>query len=302
MRAGHRRTVAPGALGARGPRAWSRRRAGGAAATAIAVIALSGLASCGGSSSHATSTGSNADGQAAASSVTTGRAAGATAGGSSAPAPASSAAPATTATTGAPSVSADTAAANTINFIASDFPSGWSSTPNSGGSGSGTTSQDEQVAACAGAPDPKTAQEIDVSSDDFSNSSDDASSDVTVIKTAALARQDLTAIQSDRALACFRQLLPALAQSQAPSGTQLSVVSVARLAVPNYGDGSFGIRVVINVTQSGSTVAGTVDDIGFVKGRLEISGDFTGLGSIVPPDLEQALMAKLAARAAATTA
>src|SRR5579864_3248720 len=298
MRAGHRSTVA---LGARGPGWRSRPGAGWAGVAVIAGIGLSGLASCGGSSSHATTTSSNGGGQAAASSGTTGGAAGAPAGGSAAPAP--SAAPATNATSGAaPSVSADTAAAGKINFIASDFPSGWTSTPNSGGNNSGTTSQDEQVAACAGAPDPKTAQEIDVASDDFSNSSDDASSDVTVIKTAALARQDLTAIQSDRALACFRQLLPALAQSQAPSGTQLSVVSVARLAVPNYGDGSFGIRVVINVTQSGSTVAGTVDDIGFVTGRLEISGDFTGIGSIVPPDLEQALMAKLAARAAATTA
>jgi hypothetical protein len=52
------------------------------------------------------------------------------------------------------------------------------------------------------------------------------------------------------------------------------------------------------VTSPGSTVVATVDEIGFLKGRLEVSGVFTRVGSPFPATMESHLMTVLAGRAA----
>lgn len=201
-------------------------------------------------------------------------------------------------TTGASlDVAALTAAAKAINLSATDFSADWTSSPadNSGGS----TAEDAQVAACAGAPDPVASTVVDWVSDDFTNQDIDVSSDVNVVKTVQLARQDLAAIRSDKALACFRQLFPGFATKSAPPGSHINIVSVNRLPVASYGDGSFGIRVIFDAGSSAGSVRVTIDQIGFAKGRYEVSGTFAGVNSVFPADLEQSLMAKLVSRTAA---
>jgi hypothetical protein len=188
------------------------------------------------------------------------------------------------------------AVADRINFSAADFPPQWSSTVSQ--NDSTTTSQDAQVAACAGAPDPGSSIERDVSSSEFSSQGMEVSSDVTVMKSANLARQDLAAMTGPKALACFRWFFPSFAASSAPAGTQIHLVSVGMLPVPTYGDGSFGFRVVMDVTSTGSSAVATIDEIGFVKGRLEVSGIFTGAPGPFPTAVESRLTAALASRAA----
>jgi hypothetical protein len=141
-----------------------------------------------------------------------------------------------------------------------------------------------------------------LSSDDFSNQGIDVSSDVNLVKTVQLAHQDLAAIRTDKALSCLRQLFPGFFTKSAPPGSQINVVSVSRIPVPSYGDGSFGIRVILNAGSSGGTASVTSDEIGFTKGRYEVSSTFTGFDSTFPVDLEQSLMAKLAARTASAPA
>jgi hypothetical protein len=192
--------------------------------------------------------------------------------------------------------STDTAVADRINFSSADFPPQWSSTVSQ--DDSSTTSQDAQVAACAGAPAPASSMEKDVSSSDFSTQGMDVSSDVTVMKSAKLAQQDLAAITGPKALACFRWFFPSFAAASAPAGSQIHVVSVDVLRVANYGDGSFGFRVVMDVKGTGSSTVATVDEIGFLKGRLEVSGIFTGTPSPFPAAMESRLTAVLAGRAA----
>ena len=199
-------------------------------------------------------------------------------------------------TTGAPAGTGDTAVANGINFSAADVPPEWSSTVNQ--DNTGATSQDAQVASCAGASDPRVSVEKDISSPDFSLQGMDVTSDVTIMKTAVLARQDLAAMAGPKALACFRWFFPSFAASSAPAGTQLHVVSVNTLPVAAYGQGAFGFRVVMNVTSGGASGQATVDEIGFLKGRLEISGTFTSAPTPFPSGMERSLMATLAGRAA----
>jgi hypothetical protein len=193
-----------------------------------------------------------------------------------------------------------TPAAKAINLSAADLPADWTSSPADNTSGS--TPEDAQVAACAGAPDPVASSQLDWTSDDFSNQAIDVSSDVNVVKTVQLARQDLAAIRSDKALACFRQLFPGFATKSAPPGSQINVVSVNRLPVASYGDGSFGIRVILNAGSSGTTARITIDEVGFTKGRYEVSGTFAGVDTTFPANFEQSLMAKLAARATSAPA
>jgi hypothetical protein len=206
---------------------------------------------------------------------------------------------ATATTTGSGRASAGAAVADRINFSAADFPAGWSSTLSHDSS---TSSQDARVASCAGATDPRTSIEKDVSSAGFSTQGMNATSDVTIVKTAQLARQDLAAMTSPKALACFRWFFPGFAASSAPPGAQIHIVSVNTLPVPNYGEGSFGFRVVMSVTSAGARAVATVDEIGFLSGRLEVSGAFTGAPAPFPAAMESRLMAALARRAAKAAA
>jgi hypothetical protein len=101
-----------------------------------------------------------------------------------------------------------------------------------------------------------------------------------------------------KAVACFRWFFPSFASSSAPSGTQIHIVSVNTLPIAHYGEGSFGFRVVMNVTSGDASVVATVDEIGFLKGRLEVSATFTGIGSPFPAATQSRLMLLLAGRAA----
>jgi hypothetical protein len=189
----------------------------------------------------------------------------------------------------------DTTVANRINLTAADLP-GWTSGP-AQDTTDATAGEEQQLEACAGAPDPSTSVEADVPSADFSDTTNDVSSDVTVMKTVSLAQRDLAALIGPKALGCFRSLLPEVARASAPAGSQLNIVSFNALPVTPYGDGSFGYRAVLNLTTSGASVTATIDEIGFLKGRLEVSGVFTGVGTPFPSGTESRLMAALAGRA-----
>jgi hypothetical protein len=192
-----------------------------------------------------------------------------------------------------------TAQARAINFTATDFPGGWTSSPSNNQSGS---AEDAKLAACAGAPSPASSDVADVYSADFTSQGLDASSDVTVLRTAQLAQEDLAAIRGDRALACFRQLLPELATADAPPNSQLAVDSVERLSVPSYADRSFGYRVAFTLQAAGTgPVHGFADIIGFLHDRYEVGGNFLGIDTPFPASLEQSLMAKLLARSVGGT-
>jgi hypothetical protein len=205
--------------------------------------------------------------------------------------------PATSTTT--TDVGALTTQAKAINFTAADLPTGWTSSPSDNQS---SAAEDAKVAACAGAPSPASVHLADVSSDDFSSGGLDVTSDVTVVRTAQLAQQDLAAIRSDRALACFRQLFPELAKTGAPANTQITVDSVDRLPVASYGDGSFGYRLAFTVqAPAAGTVHGVGDLIGFLHNRIEVGGNFLAIDAPFPASLEQALMAKLVARTSGRT-
>jgi hypothetical protein len=186
--------------------------------------------------------------------------------------------------------------AGRINLTAADLPPTWTSAPNT--TSSSADSEDAQVAACAGAPDPMTSVEADFSSPDFSTQGADVSSDVTIMKTLRMAQQDMTAMTSTNAMNCFRKMFPTFAKSSADPGTEITVLSVNPLPVANYGANSFGIRVVTRLTSGTTGGVVTVDEIGFLRGRAEISGNFTGIGSGFPPAMEQSLMATIAAHAA----
>jgi hypothetical protein len=187
--------------------------------------------------------------------------------------------------------SSGTAVADQINFTVADFPPEWSSSVSQD---DGTMSQLARVAACVGETDPRASLATDISSAHFSTKGVDVGSDVTVIKTAPLARQDLAVLTGPKALGCFGWLFAASATASAPAGAQVHIVSVNTLPVAT---GSSGFRVVMDVTTAGTQAVVTVDEIGFVRGRFVVSGVFTGTSAPVPAAMEGRLMTVLAGRA-----
>jgi hypothetical protein len=190
---------------------------------------------------------------------------------------------------------ADRATATTINLTSADRP-GWSSSPNTTSSGDQATSA--QLAACAGASNPNAVDVVDVSSPDFNQNQAGESSDVTMVKTHADGLSDLRALKGPKLDPCLQQIgVPELKAALGP-GESLSDVQITTINPPGAPPDSFALRLTVGITVPQQGTANlTVDVVGFLVGRAEITLSSSNVGQNPDPTLEQQLLSLLVTRA-----
>ena len=198
----------------------------------------------------------------------------------------------------APSKAAATKAANQINLKPADLPQS-TATPNPNTPGA----LDSQLASCAGTSPPGSAivnlnsPTLDVGSGLQQQS---FSSNVKVMPSKAVVSKDLAAIQSGKAQACIKSLLPKAIAQSAGSRVKFSDVTITPLAPSASGaDGSFGYRVTISASASGQRLAIIVDEFGAAVGRIELTLNDFGIGKPVASATESQLLSTLVGRAVA---
>lgn len=204
---------------------------------------------------------------------------------------------------------ADQARAEKINFSATDFPAGWSRTVAAGAAGDGGSGEvDRKIEECLTPEQAASPATADVSSEAFVLGARRVGSNVTFARSEAAARSDLADVKTDRAMFCFKQSIETITRELEPVPTSvdettttlfLADVRVEALALTTrYGDDSVGLRATAVLrTIRGDDVLVTSDLVVFVKGRALVFASFVASPTPFPSDLEQALMAKIAARA-----
>ncbi len=202
----------------------------------------------------------------------------------------------------APSRARAVAVADAVNLTGADLP-GFTGTP------SHPSAAQKQfgagVARCAGGTG-RGAALADVDSADFARPSpggiaeEDASSNVTVVRSPSLSAQDLRAVRSARGRSCLVAAVNRLLQGMRTATVSFGAVSVvtAGLRAPGAG-GSFGLRFKVTATASGVRLPFYVDTFGFRLGRAEISLTTLGILTRFPAAEEQRLFSALLARAKA---
>jgi hypothetical protein len=170
---------------------------------------------------------------------------------------------------------ADQAKARSISLHQSDFPAGWAGKP--------TTNTSQGNPRCSNYnPDQSDLIETgDVDSPDFTRTDGSfVSSSVGVFKTAAMATTGYARVAKPQLASCFAELL-----------------KVGPLAFRRLGDRSNAYRLTANVTVQGTRVPTTIDIVIFNRGRVDAAMIFAGIFRPLPFAFEQALAARVAARA-----
>jgi hypothetical protein len=203
---------------------------------------------------------------------------------------------------------ADQVRAEKINFIAADFPAGWSKTAAPGAAGEGGSDEvDRTIEECLTQEQEASPVTADVSSEGFELGALRVSSNVTFARSAASARSDLASLKTERAMFCFKQAIESMTRELEPVPTSvdqttttlfLADVRVEPLPLTaRYGNDSVALRATAVLrTIRGDDVVVLSDLVVFVKGRATVSASFVASPTPFPSDLEQTLMTKIAAR------
>jgi hypothetical protein len=202
-----------------------------------------------------------------------------------------------------PDANADRASAQGVILVQADFPAGWKGTPHQ--KDPNEDAQSKAMAACVGAPDPTTTQEVDVQGDDFDMGNASASSDVTFVKTLQDAQADLAALAGPKLGPCVktfaRNLLEGDLAQQAP-GAKITAFDFATRAVPSFGDATHAFRITATASISGQTIKFFIDLVFMLRGRAEAEVDLFNIGAPFDEALGSSLIQKFGARVAALPA
>ena len=200
--------------------------------------------------------------------------------------------------TSSPSTAAvdDQTLANRANLRLSDLPAEWKSSPVAAGSQAASEESDRAFADCMGRPRPETIRTARADSEDFSaQETRRASSNVQVVRTVEIARDDFAALRADKALECRKAQIDAEFQRQVPDAVPQTTIE--RLDLPQFGDQSVAFRVTAVGLNQGQEIR-TYIDLTFVqKGRAELSAGFINRSAPFPSDLEKSLVQRMVGRA-----
>ena len=147
-----------------------------------------------------------------------------------------------------------------------------------------------------GRPRPETIRTARADSEDFSaQETRRASSNVQVVRTVEIARDDFAALRADKALECRKAQIDAEFQRQVPDAVPQTTIE--RLDLPQFGDQSVAFRVTAVGLNQGQEIR-TYIDLTFVqKGRAELSAGFINRSAPFPSDLEKSLVQRMVGRA-----
>jgi outer membrane murein-binding lipoprotein Lpp len=198
----------------------------------------------------------------------------------------------------------DQARAENINFNAADFPAGWSKASAVTAAGEGGGDEVERMLQECLTQEPEASSSTaDVGSERFQLGAQRVSSNVTFARSEASARADLADVKTERAQfieTVTRELEP-VPTSVDQTTTTVFLTDVGAEPLPlaaRYGDDSVALRATAVLrTIRGDDILVTSDLVVFVRGRALVFASFVSSPAAFPSDLEQALMAKIAARA-----
>jgi outer membrane murein-binding lipoprotein Lpp len=203
----------------------------------------------------------------------------------------------------------DQARAENINFNAADFPAGWSKASAVTAAGEGGGDEVERMLQECLTQEPEASSSTaDVGSERFQLGAQRVSSNVTFARSEASARADLADVKTARAQFCFKQSIETVTRELEPVPTSVDqttttvfLTDVGAEPLPlaaRYGDDSVALRATAVLrTIRGDDILVTSDLVVFVRGRALVFASFVSSPAAFPSDLEQALMAKIAARA-----
>lgn len=200
--------------------------------------------------------------------------------------------------------SAARAIAQSINLRASDLPGFVLSAPNHNSAGNQANAR---MKACVGSgfiAQYGNGHIADVSSPNFTSGSglqaEQVSSDVTIVRSSAIVRRDLAAIQSGRIQGCLASALDGMTVPTS-SGTTVIVnnVRVAPLPPAPGANGSFGWRTTMSTSALGVNIPVVLDILGYGVGKDELALTAFAIGRPFPQPTEQQLSSLLISRALA---
>jgi len=123
-------------------------------------------------------------------------------------------------------------------------------------------------------------------------------SEVTVVRTPALAAKELAAMRSPHVRVCLSHYLDLLFKSHKYHGATVSPVSISQGTPPAPGaTGSFAWRITTTITLHSVTIPIYIDIFGFVEGPAEVSLFTAGVPRPFPAATEERLFSLLLTRA-----
>lgn len=189
--------------------------------------------------------------------------------------------------------------AQAANLRLTDFPPGWERQP--APLNPPDDPDDRRFSECMGRPPAPTLRTALADSDNFSTGElTRANSSAQVMRTEAIAVEDMAALRGDRAIPCLSERLRAELAGQSPAGGPPFALRVLdRLDYPTMGDETVAFRLTVDAPSVGAGTTLYVDQVFVRKGRMEVSTSFVDLGRPFPTELGETLVRKLADRAVA---
>ena len=192
---------------------------------------------------------------------------------------------------------ADVATAARINLQRSDFPADWQARPNPVTAPANARAE-QALYACLGAPPPEAHTTANVNSAAFVQSSQQASSNVKLARTAAQSQADYGALAAPAAGDCTRKVLVSTLPGALPFGS--TVASSAESSVPATvppGDQVTASLVTVDLDVRGGRTTVYTELTTIQRGRALIVVQSIGLGEAFPSSLQQAIISNVESRA-----
>ncbi len=204
--------------------------------------------------------------------------------------------------TEAPLTSAQAKTIATASLLTSADLPGYKATPSDNTPDPDEDKAEAELEKCVGVESPDYL--ADESSDDFNKgefpTSVEVSSEVQVVKTAAEGKADLQAFLSTKALGCFETFVGTALKAAEGSGVTVTKTDVERfdVAKPAEASDAFGLRVTGGLKGGGKTFTLSIEIVGALVGRAELSVLAFGLGDALAVSEQNRLIAVMATRAA----
>ena len=191
---------------------------------------------------------------------------------------------------------ADNATARTIVLQQADMPAGWVGAVHN--EDPVETARNVEINLCLGRPDPTTYRTAIVYGPDFTMGMNQVSTSATVLDTVADAKADLDAVQGPKYANCIATAFREDVVHQSPVA-QVGQVMTEALPTQNFGDGSVGLRLSVDLVYSDHTDHLFADLIYISKNRATVSATFFSFNQPFTSSVEDSLVARMGNRVAA---
>jgi hypothetical protein len=180
------------------------------------------------------------------------------------------------------------ARARAVSLKLVDVGKGWKSEPS-------TNNKESNPRCSTYNPDQSDLIEIgSYDSPDFSRPDGTFISSTTgVFKTATMAKTGYARVAVPALPRCFAEIF----KKGITKPSSATIFSSGPLPFPRFGDRSNAYRITSSVKTPSGRVRATIDLVLFNRGQIDVAIIFLGINQALPASLEQALVAKVAARA-----